>query len=98
MQYLEKIFKSKTIKVRGFFNNEKKNQLSYMSFVYYIWYIKISKNVLTFFIYVHVCTIKYDQMKECSALMMNSKQSLSAEDFRFIWLSLSEKLTITEIY
>ena len=45
-----------------------------MSFVYYIWYIKISKNVLTFLIYVHVCTIKYDQMKECSALMMNSKQ------------------------
>ena len=81
MQYLEKIFKSKTIKVRGFFNNEKKNQLSYMSFVYYIWYIKISKNVLTFFIYVHVCTIKYDQMKECGALMMILLNWNQSKDF-----------------
>ena len=43
--------------------------------------IKISKNVLTFFIYVHVCAIKYDKMKECGALMMNSLNRNQSKDF-----------------
>ena len=70
-----KIFKRKTIKVRGFFLILKKNFFvtCVLHTVHVIKvYIKISKNVLTFFIYVHVCAIKYDKMKECGALMMNS--------------------------
>lgn len=42
---------------------------------------KISKNVLTFFIYVHVCALKCDKMKECGALMMNSLNWNQSKDF-----------------
>ena len=69
-----KIFKRKTIKVRFFFNIEKKKIVTCVLYSVHVIkvYIKISKNVLTFFIYVHVCALKYDKMKECGALMMNS--------------------------
>ena len=76
-----KIFKRKTLKL-GFFLILKKIVTCVLHTVHLIKvYIKVSKNILTFFIYVHVCAIKYDKMKECGALMMNSLNWNQSKDF-----------------